>query len=263
MKFRPCVDIHNGQVKQIVGDSLRDKGDVAIDNFVSEHSAGYYAALFQRKNLTGGHIVLLNSVDSPQYEATKRQALEALSVWPGGMQVGGGVTAENAESWIRAGASHVVVTTYAFTGGKINYDHLEALRSAVGKEHIVLDVSCKKREKGSAHYFIVTDRWQNMSDVELNRETLETLSEYCDEYLIHAADVEGRQRGIEAGVVEILGEYDGLPMVYAGGVRAAADISRIKLLGRNRLDVTIGSALELFGGSLSLDDVIAACNAGH
>ena len=208
MKFRPCVDIHNGQVKQIVGDSLRDEGDVAIDNFVSEHSAGYYAALFQRKNLTGGHIVLLNTVDSPQYEATKRQALEALSVWPGGMQVGGGVTADNAESWIKAGASHVVVTTYAFTGGKINYEHLEALRSAVGKEHVVLDVSCKKREKGSNHYFIVTDRWQNMSDVELNRETLETLSEYCDEYLIHAADVAGRQRGIEAGVVEILGEYD-------------------------------------------------------
>ncbi|MCR4763330.1 MAG: phosphoribosylformimino-5-aminoimidazole carboxamide ribotide isomerase [Lachnospiraceae bacterium] len=263
MRFRPCIDIHNGQVKQIIGDSLRDEGDAAIDNFVSEHSAGYYAALFQRKNISGGHIVLLNKQDSPQYEATKKQALDALSVWPGGMQLGGGVNADNAEFWLNAGASHVVVTTYAFTDGKINFEHLEALRSAVGAEHVVLDVSCKKKEKNSNHYFIVTDRWQHITDVELNLKTLEMLSAYCDEFLIHAADVEGRQRGIEAGVVEILGEYEGRPMVYAGGVRAAADISRIKLLGRNRLDVTIGSALELFGGSLSLDEVIAACNAGH
>ncbi|MCR5675264.1 MAG: phosphoribosylformimino-5-aminoimidazole carboxamide ribotide isomerase [Lachnospiraceae bacterium] len=263
MRFRPCIDIHNGQVKQIVGDSLRDEGDAAINNFVSEHSAGYYAALFQRKNIFGGHIVLLNTQESPQYEATKRQALEALSVWPGGMQVGGGVNAENAESWIKAGASHVVVTSYVFTGGKIDFGHLEALRSAVGREHVVLDVSCKKKEQDSTHYFIVTDRWQNMTDVELNRETLETLSSYCDEFLIHAADVEGRQKGIEAGVVEILGEYEGRTMTYAGGVRSAADISRIKLLGRNRLDVTIGSALDLFGGALSLDEVLEACNAGH
>ena len=263
MRFRPCIDIHNGQVKQIIGDSLRDEGDVAVNNFVSEHSAGYYAALFQTKNIYGGHIILLNTPDSPQYEATRRQALDALSVWPGGMQLGGGVNAENAAFWLDAGASHVVVTTYAFSGGKINFEHLEALKSAVGKEHVVLDVSCKKKEKDSQHYFIVTDRWQNMTDVELNRETLETLSDYCDEFLIHAADVEGRQKGIEAGVVEILGNYEGRPMVYAGGVRAAADITRIKLLGRNRLDVTIGSALELFGGSLSLDDVIEACNAGH
>ena len=263
MRFRPCIDIHNGKVKQIIGDSLRDDTDSAIDNFVSDHSAGYYAALFQRKNITGGHIVLLNAPDSPQYEATRKQALEALSVWPGGMQLGGGVNAENAEFWLNAGASHVVVTTYAFSGGKINFEHLEALRSAVGREHIVLDVSCKKKEQDSTHYFIVTDRWQNMTDVELNTQTLGTLSAYCDEFLIHAADVEGRQKGIEAGVVEILGEFEGRPMTYAGGVRAAADISRIKLLGRNRLDVTIGSALDLFGGSLSLDDVIAACNAGH
>ncbi len=259
MRFRPCIDIHNGQVKQIVGSSLRDAGDRACDNYVSGHSAGYYASLYRERDLTGGHIILLNAQSSPQYEATKRQALEALATWPQGMQVGGGVTADNAEAWLAAGASHVIVTSYAFAGGSINYEHLEALAGAVGREHIVLDVSCRKREKGGADYYIVTDRWQRFTDVALTAETLTMLSRYCDEFLIHAADVEGKQAGIEDTVVQILGEYEGTPMIYAGGIHTLEDISRIRLLGKNHLDVTVGSALALFGGSLRLDEVIAAC----
>ncbi len=261
MRFRPCIDIHNGQVKQIIGSSLRDKGDAAVDNFVSEQGAAYYAALFQRLGLPGGHVILLNAKDSPQYEATRKQAMEALAAWPGGMHVGGGINAGNAEEWLNAGASHVIVTSYVFTKGRIDFDHLEELRRAVGREHVVLDVSCRKKETDSDRYFIVTDRWQNMTDVELCTETLQTLSGYCDEFLIHAADAEGKQNGIEAGVAGILGEYDGLPMVYAGGVHATEDISLLRQLGRGRLDVTVGSALDLFGGPLSLDEVLAACGA--
>ena len=259
MKFRPCIDIHNGQVKQIVGASLRDKGDEAVDNFVSGHGGGYYAEMFRQRDLTGGHVILLNPAGSPWYEATRKQALEALSAWPDGMQLGGGVNAENAEQWLDAGASHVIVTSYAFSGGIINYENLEALKKAAGREHVVLDVSCRKRDAESGRYFIVTDRWQKFTDVELSVDTLNELADYCDEFLIHAADVEGRQGGIEDGVVEILAGYDGNPCTYAGGVHSLEDISLIRQAGRGRLDVTVGSALDIFGGPLAMDDVIAAC----
>ena len=268
MKFRPCIDIHNGRIKQIVGASLRDKGDEAVDNFVSEHGGGYYAAMFRERNLTGGHIILLNPADSPWYEATRKQALDALAAWPDGMQLGGGVNAENAEAWLDAGASHVIVTSYAFAGGIINYGHLEALKKAVGSEHVVLDVSCRKKEADSDRFFIVTDRWQKFTDVELSAATLNELAGYCDEFLIHAADVEGRQNGIEDGVVKILGDYagrsnnyTGKSCTYAGGVHTLDDILRINRLGEGRLDVTVGSALEIFGGTMTLDEVIAACKA--
>ncbi|MCR5179500.1 MAG: phosphoribosylformimino-5-aminoimidazole carboxamide ribotide isomerase [Lachnospiraceae bacterium] len=268
MKFRPCIDIHNGRVKQIVGASLRDKGDEAVDNFVSENGGGYYAEMFRKRNLTGGHIILLNPADSPWYEATRKQALDALAAWPDGMQLGGGVNAENAEAWLDAGASHVIVTSYAFAGGIINYGHLEALKKAVGSEHVVLDVSCRKKEADSDRFFIVTDRWQKFTDVELSVATLNELADYCDEFLIHAADVEGRQNGIEDGVVKILGDYagrsnnyTGKSCTYAGGVHTLDDISRINRLGEGRLDVTVGSALEIFGGTMTLDEVIAACKA--
>ena len=78
MEFRPCIDIHNGKVKQIVGSSLADEGDRAVENFVAGADAAYYAHLYKEAGLRGGHIILLNSRDSAYYEATKAQALQRL-----------------------------------------------------------------------------------------------------------------------------------------------------------------------------------------
>ena len=204
MRFRPCIDIHNGKVKQIVGSSLRDKNDEAKENYVASQDAAFYAGMYREMGLTGGHIILLNPVSSPFYEETKKQAIGALGVCPGLMQVGGGITAENAAEFINAGASHVIVTSYVFKDGEINYTNLQKLKEAVGKEKVVLDLSCKNVD---GKYYIVTDRWQKLTDVELNEGTLDLLSEYCDEFLVHAADVEGKQKGIEKNVVKILGDW--------------------------------------------------------
>jgi phosphoribosylformimino-5-aminoimidazole carboxamide ribotide isomerase len=253
MRFRPCIDIHNGKVKQIVGSSLRDAGDAAVDNFVSEKGAGDFAQMYAKDGLTGGHIILLNAKDSDYYEATKAQALEALSAYPGGMQIGGGITAENAAEFLKAGASHVIVTSYVFKDGKINYDNLKALVEAVGKEHIVLDLSCRKRE-GS--YYIVTDRWQKFTTEKVTIRLLEELSAYCDEYLIHAVDVEGKVSGIEQELAALLGTWGKLPVTYAGGVSSLTDLELLKQLGKEKLDVTIGSALDIFGGKLPYEEIV-------
>ncbi len=253
MEFRPCIDIHNGKVKQIVGSSLADEGNRAKDNFVADHNAAYYAELYKRDGLKGGHVILLNKAGSEYYEATKKEALGALSAYPNGLQIGGGINAENAESFLRAGASHVIVTSYVFRDGRIEYDNLEKLKAAVGREHIVLDLSCKK---SGEDYFIVTDRWQKMTEEKLTAELLKELEAYADEYLIHAADVEGKQKGIENRVADILGSYEGLPVTYAGGVHSFQDIRQLKEAGYNRVNVTIGSSLDLFGGSLSYQKVI-------
>ncbi|SDA48436.1 1-(5-phosphoribosyl)-5-[(5-phosphoribosylamino)methylideneamino] imidazole-4-carboxamide isomerase [Butyrivibrio sp. INlla18] len=256
MNFRPCIDIHNGKVKQIVGSSLKDQGDVARENFVATKDAAFYANMYKALGLSGGHIILLNPVDSPFYEGTKKQALEALKTAPGLLQVGGGITADNAQEFLEAGASHVIVTSYVFKNGKINYTNLNKLVKAVGKERIVLDLSCKAQDD---KYYIVTDRWQKMTDVELNAETLDTLSEYCDEILVHAADVEGKQNGIEENVAAILGKWAKLPITYAGGVHSISDVKQLKKLGKSKIDVTVGSALEIFGGSLKIEDIVKAC----
>ncbi len=256
MNFRPCIDIHNGKVKQIVGSSLKDQGDVARENFVATRDAAFYANMYKALGLSGGHIILLNPVDSPFYEVTKKQAIEALGATPGLLQVGGGITADNAAEFLEAGASHVIVTSYVFKNGKINFTNLKKLVKAVGKEHIVLDLSCKAQDN---KYFIVTDRWQKMTDVDLSAETLDTLSEYCDEILVHAADVEGKQNGIEENVAAILGDWAKLPITYAGGVHSISDIKQLKKLGNNKIDVTVGSALEIFGGSLKIEDIVKAC----
>lgn len=256
MNFRPCIDVHNGKVKQIVGSSLKDQGDVARENFVATKDAAFYANMYKALGLSGGHIILLNPVDSPFYEGTKKQALEALKAAPGLLQVGGGITADNAQEFLEAGASHVIVTSYVFKNGKINYTNLNKLVKAVGKEHIVLDLSCKAQDD---KYYIVTDRWQKMTDVELNAETLDSLSEYCDEILVHAADVEGKQNGIEENVAAILGKWAKLPITYAGGVHSISDVKQLKTLGKNKIDVTVGSALEIFGGSLKIEDIVKAC----
>ena len=186
MDFRPCIDIHNGKVKQIVGGSLRDEGDSASENFVSEKDAAWYARLYRKLNLPNGHIILLNPPSSGYYPETLAQAGAALAEWPGHMQIGGGITAENAASFLEAGAGHVIVTSYVFREGHIDWDRLERLRASVGREHLVLDLSCRKRD---SRYYIVTDRWQRFTDTEVTPDTLRILSSFCDEFLIHAADV--------------------------------------------------------------------------
>ena len=257
MQFRPCIDIHNGKVKQIVGSSLQDAGNHAEENFVSEQSAVDFARLYQRDGIRGGHIILLNAADSEYYDATKQQAVEALRAYPGGLQIGGGITAENAPYYIEEGASHVIVTSYVFKNGKINYENLDKLVAAVGKEHVVLDLSCRYRNDG---YYIVTDRWQKFTEEQVTLELLDKLAGYCDEFLVHAVDVEGKQSGIQTELVALLGEWGKLPITYAGGVHSFSDLEEVKRLGRDNLDVTIGSALDLFGGKLRYKDVLEFVN---
>ena len=256
MEFRPCIDIHNGKVKQIVGGSLKDSGNQAVDNFVSNQDADYYAALYREAGIKGGHIILLNPVGSEYYEATKRQALLALSAYPGGMQVGGGITPENAADFLEAGASHVIVTSYVFKDGRIHFERLQKLAETVGKDRLVLDVSCKRR---GDDYIVVTDRWQKETEQKLDEKILEMLSGYCDEFLIHAVDVEGKANGIERNLVSSLGGWQGVPITYAGGVHSYEDISLLKQLGQGRMNVTVGSALDLFGGNLSWRKIQEMC----
>ena len=256
MEFRPCIDIHNGRVKQIVGGSLKDKGNQAEENFVSQMDGAFYANMYKKAGIRGGHIILLNPVTSEYYEATRAQALLALHSYPGGLQIGGGITADNAAQFIEAGASHVIVTSYVFNNGRIDYNNLEKLVDAVGKSHLVLDLSCRKKDDS---YYIVTDRWQKFTDEVITEELLDELSQYCDEFLIHAVDVEGKASGIENEFVSLLGDWGKIPLTYAGGVHSFEDLRLIKELGHNRVNVTIGSALDLFGGSMKFEDVIAFC----
>ena len=256
MEFRPCIDIHNGRVKQIVGGSLKDKDNQAEENFVSQMDGAFYANMYKKAGIRGGHIILLNPVTSEYYEATRAQALRALHSYPGGLQIGGGITADNAAQFIEAGASHVIVTSYVFNNGRIDYNNLEKLVDAVGKSHLVLDLSCRKKDDS---YYIVTDRWQKFTDEVITEELLDELSRYCDEFLIHAVDVEGKASGIEKELVSLLGDWGKIPLTYAGGVHSFEDLRLIKKLGHNRVNVTIGSALDLFGGSMKFEDVIAFC----
>lgn len=256
MEFRPCIDIHNGKVKQIVGGSLQDEGNVARENFVAEQDALFFAKLYQQEGVRGGHIILLNPPGSEYYENTKNQALEALRAYPGGMQLGGGINPENAKEFLDAGASHVIVTSYVFREGRIHYDRLEQMCRAVGKERLVLDLSCRKTERG---YMVVTDRWQKMTSEQVNETLLERLSCSCDEFLIHAVDVEGRAQGIETELVRMLGQWNGLPITYAGGVHNYKDLALLKELGKGRLNVTVGSALDLFGGTMEWRRVMELC----
>ena len=253
MEFRPCIDIHNGQVKQIVGGSLKDLNDSAVENFVAEQDAAFYARLYQQHNIKGGHVILLNPSSSDHYEATKEQALSALKAYPGGLQVGGGITPDNAREFLDAGASHVIVTSFCFKDGRIHYDRLETMEKAVGAEHLVLDVSCRLIEE---RYHVVTDRWQKVTDEIMNIELLDKLADYCDEFLIHAVDVEGKARGIETTLVKLLGDWGKHPITYAGGVHNFEDLKQLKELGRDKINVTIGSALDLFGGTMSFREVL-------
>lgn len=257
MEFRPCIDIHNGKVKQIVGGTLKDEGNQARENFISEQDAAFYARLYQKGGIKGGHMILLNPVGSEYYEATKQQAMEALEAYPEGLQVGGGITAENAKEFLLAGASHVIVTSYVFRDGRISYENLHKIKQAVGKEHLVLDLSCRKKD---GTYYIVTDRWQKFTDEVIREELLDELAGFCDEFLIHAVDVEGKASGIETELAEFLGNWGKIPITYAGGVGSFSDLEQLKRLGKNKLNVTIGSALDLFGGSMVFEKVLDYIN---
>lgn len=253
MRFRPCIDIHNGKVKQIVGGSLQDQGDQAQENYVAEQDAPFFARLYQSRGIRGGHIILLNPATSPYYEATRQQAIEALKAYPGGMQIGGGIREDNAESFLDAGASHVIVTSYVFKNGVINWENLEKLERAVGRKHLVLDLSCRKKD---GQYYIVTDRWQKFTDECVTEELLDRLQGYADEFLIHAVDVEGKASGIECGLVELLGNWNKIPVTYAGGIGSFENLKELSEYGKHHLNYTIGSALDLFGGSMKFEDVL-------
>ena len=265
MKIRPCIDIHNGSVKQIVGSTLRDQGaavSMPEENFVADRDASYFAAVYREKGLSGGHIILLNSPrDRAAYEADTLQALQALAAYPGGMQIGGGIRPETAKDWLLAGASHVIVTSYVFREGRIDRENLGRMVKAAGKEHLVLDLSCRRCSDGL--YRVVTDRWQSFTDFVISPENLDRLSESCSEFLIHAADVEGKRGGVERPLIEILGSWQkktGFSVTYAGGVHDLQDLSEIREASDGYMDVTVGSALDLFGGSLTLDQLIRACH---
>ena len=253
MRFRPCIDVHNGKVKQIVGGSLKDQGNEAHNNFISEKPASYYAELYKEKGLTGGHVILLNPPGSEFYKETRQQVLDALRAYPGGLMAGGGINDRTASLYLDAGASHVIVTSFVFRDGKINEGNLSRMVNAVGKDRLVLDLSCKKQ---GDDYYIVTDRWQCFTEEKLSFEFLDRLSESCAEFLVHAADVEGKSAGIEEEVVRLLGSWGKIPVTYAGGISSLSDIEKIRTFGDGRLDFTIGSALDLFGGPLKFEDVL-------
>jgi len=235
--FRPCIDLHEGKVKQIVGGTLSDAG--ARTNFVSEQSAAWFAELYRRDDLRGGHVIMLGAGNDAEARA-------ALKAFPGGLQIGGGINAANARGWLDAGASHVIVTSWVFRDGRVDWARLDELIKAIGKEKLVLDLSCRQRGED---YFVVTDRWQKFTELVVNAETLKKFSAYCAEFLIHAVDVEGLCRGIDGELVGKLGQWTPIPTTYAGGANSLADLGLVTKLGQGKVDLTIGSALDIFGGS--------------
>jgi phosphoribosylformimino-5-aminoimidazole carboxamide ribotide isomerase len=246
MKIRPCIDLHNGKVKQIVGGTLKDENNSARENFVSPNDAAYFSRLYKRDRLTGGHIIKLGP-------GNESEAEKALRTYPLGLQIGGGINSENCLSYLEMGASHVIVTSYVFSNGEINFDRLKELVRLVGKERLVLDLSCRKVD---SDYFVVTDRWQKFTNFKITENNLKRLESYCNEFLIHAADVEGLCRGIETDLVQMLGKWVSIPATYAGGARSLEDADLVAELGRGNIDLTIGSALDIFGGDLPYRDVV-------
>lgn len=239
MKFRPCIDLHAGKVKQIVGSTLTDHDPAGpATNFTSDLPAAHYAAMYRRDHLTGGHLIMLG----PGNEEAARSALAA---WPGGLQVGGGITAANAASWLERGAAAVIVTSYVFQDGRVREERLHELVAAVGRERLVLDLSCRRRD---GRYWVVTDRWQKFTEVAVDTASLAYFARFGAEFLVHAVDVEGKCAGVAEDLIKILADHAPLPTTYAGGVASLADLYRIKEVGRDRLDATIGSALDIFGG---------------
>ena len=236
--FRPCIDLHEGKVKQIVGGTLGAPDNLRT-NSVSEKPATWFAKLYKRDGLFGGHVIMLGA-------GNENEARSALAAFPNGLQVGGGINAQNACDWLEAGASHVIVTSWVFREGKIDWERLGELVKKIGKEKLVLDLSCRKRGE---NYFVVTDRWQKFTELVVNAETLKKFSGFCAEFLIHAVDVEGLCKGIDRELVENLGQWTPIPTTYAGGANSISDLETVTKSGQGKVDLTIGSALDIFGGS--------------
>ncbi|MBR1966984.1 MAG: phosphoribosylformimino-5-aminoimidazole carboxamide ribotide isomerase [Lentisphaeria bacterium] len=246
MRFRPCIDLHDGKVKQIVGSTLSDSGGLET-NFVAENDSDYFAELYRKYNLPGGHVIMLG-------KGNETAAKKALNAYPGGLQVGGGLNDCNGREFLDAGASHLIFTSYIVADGVLHFDRLKKLVAVYGRERIVLDLSCRKKDDGK--YYVVSNRWQTFTDVEVNLSTLDMLSEYADEFLIHAVDVEGKQCGIDEELLSIIGKHDNIAVSYAGGIKSFSDIEKIDVAGNGRIDFTIGSALDIFGGPLSFKEVV-------
>ncbi|QCR32983.1 phosphoribosylformimino-5-aminoimidazole carboxamide ribotide isomerase [Lysinibacillus sp. SGAir0095] len=249
MEFRPCIDLHDGKVKQIVGSTLGYQDKSVVENFISDYDAAYYAEMFKKDGLTGGHVIMLGT-------GNEEAAFLALKTYPNGLQIGGGITDENAKKYIDAGATHIIVTSFIFHDGKLDMERLEKLVQKVGKEHIVIDLSCRKRD---GKWFVVTDKWTKFSDFEVNEASISEIEQYCDELLIHAVDVEGKRSGMQEELVQDLALWTSIPTTYAGGVRSLEDLQKFNNLSKGRLHVTIGSALDIFGGDLSYRKVVSFC----
>jgi phosphoribosylformimino-5-aminoimidazole carboxamide ribotide isomerase len=251
--FRPCIDLRDGRVVQIVGGTLSDDPKAVRTNFVSERPAAWFAELYRKDGLAGGHVIMLGP-------GNEQPAREALSAWPGGLQIGGGVNAGNARAWLDAGASHVIVTSWVFREGRVDWERLKQLVAVTGKERLVLDLSCRKRGQD---YYVVTDRWQKFTELAISPETLQSLARSCAEFLVHAVDVEGLCRGIDRELVEKLGQWSPLPATYAGGANALSDLEEVTRLGQGNIHLTIGSALDIFGGTnVRYADVVAFNRSG-
>ncbi|MCK4982819.1 MAG: phosphoribosylformimino-5-aminoimidazole carboxamide ribotide isomerase [Victivallaceae bacterium] len=248
MEFRPCIDLHKGKVKQIIGGTLTDDNSRVQTNFESEHDSAYYAELYRKDGLRGGHVIMLGP-------GNREAARQALATYPGGLQVGGGINCGNALEWLEAGAAQVILTSCIFADGELKQDSLDKVFNLVGRGNLVLDLSCRLRD---GKYYIVTDRWQKFTTCEVNAASLNQLAGYCAEFLIHAVDVEGKQAGIDTDLIKIMAEHSTIPAVYAGGVRSLEDIDLIRKIGQNKIDFTVGSALDIFGGTLKYNDVLKA-----
>lgn len=253
-RFRPCIDLHEGRVKQIVGGTLDSATEALKTNFVSDRPASWFAARYAADGLSGGHVIQLGPGNTGV-------ARDALAAYPGGLQIGGGITAENASGWLEAGASHVIVTSHLFDGeGRFQPERLARLVAEVGRDRLVIDLSCRRR---GDDWIVAMNRWQTLTDLRVDAATLDALAASCDEFLIHAADVEGQCRGIDGDLVALLGHWGGIPVTYAGGASSFADLALVDRLGGGRVDLTIGSALDLFGGSgIRYDDCVAWNRAG-
>lgn len=247
MRFRPCIDLHRGKVKQIVGSTFSDADDTRIrTNFQTDRPAGDFAAMYRDDGLAGGHVIMLGP-------GNEQAAIEAVRAYPGGLQVGGGITPDTASRYIDAGASHVIVTSYVFRDGRIEWQNLEQISRSAGACRLVIDVSCTRR---NGHYLVVTDRWQKVSSEVVDAALLARLRPYCDELLVHAVDVEGMQGGVDEELISLLAQVADMPATYAGGVRTLADLERIERAGGGLVDATVGSALDIFGGQLPYRDVV-------
>lgn len=252
VEFRPCIDLHDGKVKQIVGSTLGYADQEVIENFISEYEPSYYANMFAKDQLVGGHVIMLGS-------GNEQAALAALTAYPGGLQVGGGITTENAKKYIDAGASHVIVTSFIFHDGQLDVNRLVQLVKLIGKKHLVIDLSCRMRD---GKWFVVTDKWTKFSDFEVNPQNISYIEEFCDELLIHAVDVEGKKGGMQESLVRDLAAWTSIPTTYAGGVRSLEDLEKFKAISNGKLHVTIGSSLSIFGGDLPYTEVVNYCKKG-